>query len=175
MLLRSSIFKTKKGVIHSHILIFWGLYFSLCFEILTSISSSRAYFELVQPLVCWCSGTVRAVQDDNQPTDGPLTSPYVIRLFSRGFQKISHLLLIILPTAQCIRVIGSGTDLSCMHLFFILRLTETSSYRITKENWKRCTRVSADRVVGVVKLVSQKDNSKTLSEISNRKGQSFVS
>lgn len=53
--------------------------------------------------VCWCSGMVNAVQDNNQPPDGPLTSPYVIRLFSRGSQKISHLLLIIQPTARGIK------------------------------------------------------------------------
>lgn len=63
-----------------------------------------------------------AVQDNNQSTDGPLTSPYVIRLFSTGFEKISHLLLIIISTALCFGVIGAGTDLAgCVaqriHLF----------------------------------------------------------
>lgn len=67
------------------------------------------------PPVSWCSGMRRAIQDNNQSTDGPQTSPYVIRLFSRSFQKISHLLLIIPSTAQCIRVRGIGTDSpSCM-------------------------------------------------------------
>lgn len=62
----------------------------------------------------------RAVQDYNQTADGRLTLPYVIRLFSRGFQELSHLLLIIrtyciLSKAQRIRVIAVGTHSFLLH------------------------------------------------------------
>lgn len=137
------------------------------FEILTGITSSwDSYFFfneciLGMPSVCWCSGMRRAVQDNNQSTDGPLTYPYVIRLFSRSFQKISHLLLIILAAAQCIRVRGIGTDLSscmthCMHLFFSWCLRKMSACSITKEKQNLslicASCVLSDCAVGLVKL-----------------------
>lgn len=67
---------------------------------------------------------MRAVQDNNQVADGPLTSPYVIRLFSTGFSEdFSFAAYYTVHSSVCIRVIGTGTDSAgcmrqCMHLLF---------------------------------------------------------